>query len=48
MKLDDSLIVIIICGLVVTCVYIVSEYQSWRSWHASEVRARLAVRDLYK
>ncbi|MGO9935739.1 MAG: hypothetical protein ACLPV8_28565 [Steroidobacteraceae bacterium] len=48
MKVDDLLFVVVLSGLGLSCSYIVAEYLSWRSHQASEFKALLVVRNVYK
>jgi hypothetical protein len=48
MKSDDVLMVIVLGGVALTCLYMAAELMSWQTLKASELRAGLAVRELYK
>jgi hypothetical protein len=47
-RMDDLLMIVVMCGVAMTCSYIAAECLSWRSLQASDLKARLVVRDLYK
>jgi hypothetical protein len=47
-KAEDLLFVVMIGGVVLTCLYLVNECISWRSGKAIDLKARLDLRELYK
>jgi hypothetical protein len=48
MKTEDLLLVIVAGGVALTCFYMVIEFLSWRTAKASDHRAGLVIRELYK
>jgi hypothetical protein len=48
MRADDLLVILVGCGVALTCFYIVSEYLSWQTVKASDIKAGLLLRELYK
>jgi len=48
MKTYHLLMIVLTSGVALTCVYMVDEYLSWQSVKASDIRARLHLRELYK
>jgi hypothetical protein len=48
MEANDLLMIIVVCGVALTCCYIVAEWRSWKTAKASDYRAGLALREMYK
>jgi hypothetical protein len=48
MKSDDMLLVVVVCGMGLTCIYLVSEFMVWQTIKASNRRAFLQARGFYK
>jgi hypothetical protein len=48
MRADDLLMAFAAAGVALTCLYMVSEFLSWKAVRASDQSAVLILRDLYK
>jgi hypothetical protein len=48
MESNDLLMIIVVCGVALTCAYIVAECLSWKTVKDSDRRAGLALREMYK
>ncbi len=48
MRSDDVLMVIVAAGVALTCLYMAAELMSWQTIKASDLRAGLVARELYK
>jgi hypothetical protein len=48
MKTYHLLMVVLSSGAALTCFYLVDEYLSWQSVKATNIRAKLDLRQLYK
>ena len=48
MKTEDVLMTFVVCGVALTCFYMVTEFLSWRTKRAFDVKSGLILRDLYK
>jgi hypothetical protein len=48
MRADDLLVVLVASGVAVTCFYMVAEYLSWQTVKASDLKAGIVLRELYK
>jgi hypothetical protein len=48
MRSDDVLIMIVVGGVALTCLYMAAELMSWKTTKASDLRAGLVVGELYK
>ena len=48
MQANDFLMIIVVCGVALTCAYIVAEWRSWKTEKDSEQRTMLALREMYK
>jgi hypothetical protein len=48
MEANDFLMIIVVCGVALTCVYIVAEWLSWKTVKDSDHRTMLALREMYK
>jgi hypothetical protein len=48
MKTYHLLMAVLTSGVALTCFYMVDEYLSWQSLKASDTKAKLDLRELYK
>lgn len=48
MKTSDVMMGVLFIGSALTCIYLIAECLSWRTAKASDHKAGLAVRELYK
>jgi hypothetical protein len=48
MKAYHLLMIIVMSGVALTCFYMVDEYLTWQSVKASDIRAKVDLRELYK
>jgi hypothetical protein len=48
MSSDDVMMLIVVGGVALTCLYMAAEVMSWQTIKASDLRAGLVVRELYK
>jgi hypothetical protein len=48
MRADDLLVVLVASGVALTCFYLVAEYLSWQTVKASDLKAGIVLRELYK
>jgi hypothetical protein len=48
MKAEDLLVVLVAGGVALTCFYLVAEYLSWQTVKASDAKAGIVLRELYK
>ena len=48
MKTEDLLLVLVAAGVTLTCFYMVVEFMSWQTAKASDHRARLVIREIYR
>lgn len=48
MKTEDVLMAFVVCGVAVTCFYMVTEFLSWQTKKASDVKTGLVLGELYK
>jgi hypothetical protein len=48
MRADDLLMAFVAGGVALTCFYMVVEYLSWQTVKASDLKAGLALRELYR
>lgn len=48
MKADDVLMGFVLIGGALTCFYLVGEYLSWQAVKASDLRARVDLREVYR
>jgi hypothetical protein len=48
MKTEDFLLGTVVVGITFTCLYMILEFRSWQAIRASDHKAGLMLRDLYK
>ena len=48
MVASDLMLVFVAAGVATTCGYLFSEFMSWQTIKAAEVRAAVVLRDLYR
>jgi hypothetical protein len=48
MRTDDLLVVLVAGGVALTCFYMVAEYLSWQTVKASDAKAGIVLRELYR
>lgn len=48
MRADDLLVVLMACGVALTCFYLVAEFLSWQTVKASDLKAGIVLKELYR
>jgi hypothetical protein len=48
MRADDLLVILVASGAALTCFYLVAEYMSWQTVKASDLKAGIVLRELYR